>query len=880
MISEVNDIRFISILALSLIIVLVIASIKYETAFMYILMILLAVSMVNFLIGSIMPSNLDKISKGIIGFSKFALSQNLKPKLKFGLSVGQIFGIFFPAMTGVLAGVNISGNLRDPNKAIPRGTIAALLISTLIYLLTALIFVTSTLPATQGTIHEIFEIPANISLSQCAHSLDLPKITLICPNITNGTVDGNDVFISARNLSTPLNTTENHSNGLLYDYNIMKSISAYGPLTYAGLFAATLSSASAAFVAAPKIFQALCRDDLLPTMFRFFAVGHPQTDEPQRGYILCFIVIASLNLVGYLNRLAIFVAECTLFCYVLINYACSEMCSSKSLGWRPKFRWYNKYLSKITLVVIVAAMFVIEWRYAIFTYGVVGALFLYAKHRKLENNWGSPRQAHLYTKGLSCIQKFVNLDLHVKNFRPQCLVLTGYPSERPHLLHLIKQITGSHNLAIAGHVIWRNKRSLTLRIRENRSAQQWLRDNNYKLFYSQIQAKSLREGVSAMMQCSGVGQFRPNILVIGFKNAYRNLDIIDETLDYFEIIHDAFDLSMNVMIVRFQSKIQASGDLGCVTDEQAQEDEHLSSPSSIRIKTTQKEFTIRYEIDGKSNDLTSSKHVDNNANLTKTSLHSILHNKRCNEFVGIYLKRMKEETRLRLQLKLPYKNVTRKKADSTSTSKYKWRKFSSLLNPDGITNSPLLNLTRSHAGYIDIWWLYDDGGLSALIPYLLSQNIKWSLCRLRVYGIVDQDADMNTYRGMAGLLNLMRIKYDSVTIIDKFDKEEDDQTVERFMKRISDFTISVNNENGQEKWKLSQDDLFRNQSKTLRHARLSNLLKKHSADADVVFVTMMVPRKGSIPSLLYLSWLDLVSESHDAVCFIRGNQENVLTHYT
>ncbi len=44
-----------------------------------------------------------------------------------------LFGIFFPAVTGFTAGVNMSGDLRDPRKSIPGGTMAAILVGLCVY---------------------------------------------------------------------------------------------------------------------------------------------------------------------------------------------------------------------------------------------------------------------------------------------------------------------------------------------------------------------------------------------------------------------------------------------------------------------------------------------------------------------------------------------------------------------------------------------------------------------------------------------------------------------------------------------------------------------------------------------------------------------------
>ncbi|KAF4519755.1 hypothetical protein B566_EDAN010349 [Ephemera danica] len=109
-----------------------VAGVKWVVKLQFALLIVLLLAGLDFAVGSFVHTD---PAAGFDGWLQGHFINNTFPDYSVGTSWFTVFGVFFPTVTGVMAGINMSGDLRHPSHDIPNGTLSAIGTSTFLYLM-------------------------------------------------------------------------------------------------------------------------------------------------------------------------------------------------------------------------------------------------------------------------------------------------------------------------------------------------------------------------------------------------------------------------------------------------------------------------------------------------------------------------------------------------------------------------------------------------------------------------------------------------------------------------------------------------------------------------------------------------------------------------
>ena len=331
----------------------------------YVIFAILGISIVVIVLGA--------VSSGPTADQLYANLRAVQGKRLDILVFAASFAVFFPAVTGFLAGVNMSGDLEDARKSIPQGTLWAIAAGFVIYTTEILLF---------------------------GSSWDRK---LLIENAYGVLVK-----------SAPFHT---------------------GFLVFAGMAAATLSSALGTLIGAPRILQAFAADGILPPL-NIFAKGRGRNNDPVTAMILTLgISLAAIwwgtqSPGNTLNAVAELVTMFTLCTYAIINISAAVEHFAANPSFRPKFHLFHWTIGCYGAIACFAAALFINALCFIAAFAVVAAIFLFVRRRVLASTCGDARRGYYFEHIRRDLIRLDSMPVDAKNWRPQILILAG--AEKKH----------------------------------------------------------------------------------------------------------------------------------------------------------------------------------------------------------------------------------------------------------------------------------------------------------------------------------------------------------------------------------------------------------------------------------------------------------------
>ena len=303
---------------------------------------------------------------------------------------------------------------------------------------------------------------------------------------------------------------------LMGDYGAMNRVAYMAPLITAGVIAATLSSAMASFLGAPRILQSLAGDRIFPFL-NAFAKGTGPSENPRRGVLLSAgIAYATIGL-GQLNLIAAVVSMFFLISYGLLNYATYFEVRAASPSFRPRFRYFNKWLSLAGALACLGTMMAVNYRAGIVAIAVLFAIFQYLKRTAGPARWADSRRSYHLQRTREHLLSAANEPEHPRYWRPQILAFSDHPQRRSQLLQFASWIEGGSGLTTAIRIV-EGEGAKIRKVKTEAEAEllQDIQKEDAHAFPLVVAAPNIPVGIQTVVQAYGIGSLKANTILLNW----------------------------------------------------------------------------------------------------------------------------------------------------------------------------------------------------------------------------------------------------------------------------------------------------------------------------------------------------------------------------
>lgn len=394
-----------------------------------------------------------------------------------------VFAIIFPAFTGMTAGVGLSGDLKNPGKSIPLGTLAGTLVGMVIYIFIALKLASSASP---------------------------------------------EALADTSNL-------------------VMADIAWQGwwiiPI---GLAAATISSALGSIMVAPRTLQAIARDRVLPSskINYWLSRGRGNNDEPFNSTIVTvvmafvFIMIGELDFVAEIISMFFMVTYGTLCLISFLQHFAADP------SYRPTFRsrWY---ISLFGAIACFGLIFFMNAAYAILALLLMlGVYFIVSSYNPDKKNMAVIFQGVMFQFSRQ-LQVFLQSAEKEKtgSWRPSAVCISEHSFERMGAFDLLRWLSqrygfGSYIHKINGYL------SKTTHQEAKHCKERLIKmaeASNSNIYVDTLISPSYTSAIAQVIQLPGISGTENNLLLLEYSKS--NPENREAIIENFKLIKSVdFDL--------------------------------------------------------------------------------------------------------------------------------------------------------------------------------------------------------------------------------------------------------------------------------------------------------------------------------------------------
>uniref|UniRef100_A0A671Q5S1 Solute carrier family 12 member 7-like n=1 Tax=Sinocyclocheilus anshuiensis TaxID=1608454 RepID=A0A671Q5S1_9TELE len=395
-----------------------------------------------------------------------------------------LVGIYFPSVTGIMAGSNRSGDLRDAQRSIPIGTILAIATTTIIYLSCVVVF------------------------GACIEGV-------VLRDKFGDSVKGN-LVIGTLSWPSPW-------------------------VIVIGSFFSCCGAGLQSLTGAPRLLQAIARDGIVPFLQVF---GHGKANgEPTWALLLTAVICECGILIASLDAVAPILSMFFLMCYLFVNLACALQTLLRTPNWRPRFKYYHWTLSFLGMSLCLALMFISSWYYALVAMLIAGCIYKYIEYRGAEKEWGDGIRGLSLNAARYALIRLEEAPPHTKNWRPQLLVLLNLDSElsvkHPRLLSFTTQLKAGKGLTVVGSVL---EGTYLTRESDGKRAEQSIKSamasEKTKGFCHVVVSSNLRDGFSHLIQSAGLGGMKHNSVLMAWPASWRQSNDPQSWKNFIETVRE------------------------------------------------------------------------------------------------------------------------------------------------------------------------------------------------------------------------------------------------------------------------------------------------------------------------------------------------------